>query len=140
MFEMSVRVRLSETDALGMVYYARYYHYFDLSRVELLRTAGLTLRWLRERELQFVCAESFCRYFGSARFDDELVLKVGISRLGSSSVTYFHEVFRGRRRLAEGRVVDVLVDHKGKPAKMPLELRKRLARLPVVHHSPSKES
>ncbi len=36
-FETPVRVRLSETNALGVVYYANYFVYLDLERLEILR-------------------------------------------------------------------------------------------------------
>ncbi len=36
-----VRVRYAETDQMGIVYYANYLVWFELGRVELLRSLGL---------------------------------------------------------------------------------------------------
>ena len=127
-FSMRVRVRLPETDALGVVYYGQYFTYFDLSRLEMLRKEGITLKFLRERRLGFVAGEASCRYLSSARFDDLLTLRVGVARMGNSSVTYHHEVFRGKEEVAIGRVADVLVGPKGKPVKIPEDVRKMLSR------------
>jgi len=126
-FSMRVRVRLPETDALGVVYYGQYFAYFDLSRLEMLRKMGITLKMLKERKLGFVAGEAECRYVSSARFDDVLTLKVGVARLGNSSVTYHHQVFRGKEEVAMGRVTDVLVGNKGKAARIPDDFRKMLS-------------
>ena len=41
-----VRVRYAETDQMGIVYYANYLVWFELGRVELLRSLGLRSRAL----------------------------------------------------------------------------------------------
>lgn len=130
-FESELRVRLSDTDSQGVVYYGRYYDFFDVSRLAMCRGVGVTLSLLRRRGLSFVAAESGCRYFGSARFDDLLSLRVGVASVGRSSVVYSHIIARGRRKLAEGRVVDVMVDLKGKPTPVPEDVRRRLAKYSV---------
>ena len=127
-FTMEVRVRLSETDALGVVYYGQYLTYFDISRLELLRAAGATIGFLKKRGLGFVAAESRCRYLSSARFDEVLTLSVHVSRVGSSSVEYAHLVKRGGKKVAEGKVTDVMVGKGGKPTKIPQDVRERLLR------------
>ena len=130
-FSMEVRVRLSETDSLGVVYYGQYFTYFDLSRLEMLREAGVTIGLLKKRHLGFVAAEAKCRYLSSAKFDDLLTLKVRVSKIGSTSVEYYHAVMRGREEVAEGKVTDVMVGKSGRPAKIPDDIRDRLSRYMV---------
>jgi len=127
-FSTNIRVRLSETDALGVVYYGQYLTYFDLSRLEMLRTAGITSKFLEARRLRFVAAESACRYLSPAKFDEILSLGVKVARIGRSSVVYLHEIRRGTTKIAEGRVTDVLVGEDGKPAKFPADVTRRLSR------------
>lgn len=126
-----VRVRLAETDALGVVYYGNYLGFFDIARLEMLREVGIDLSFLKRRGLGFVAAESSCRYLSSAKFDDLLTLEVRVSRVGGSSVTYEHKISKGRTRVAEGRVTDVLVGLGGKPARIPDDIRERLLRFRV---------
>jgi acyl-CoA thioester hydrolase len=123
------RVRLSETDAFGVVYYANYFVYFDVARQDLLRRARL-LEFLRRRHLSFVAASASCEYHASARLNDLLSLEVKVDLLGDSSVTYDHVVSRAKdsAKLATGRVVDVLVDGKGAARRLPALLRSRLTR------------
>lgn len=125
---MDVRVRLSETDALGVVYYGQYLTYFDLSRLEMLREAGVTPQYLIRKRLGFVAAEVACRYLSSARFDEVLRLDVRVEKVGRSSVTYSHEITKNGAKVATGRVTDVMVGAGGRPATIPEAIRKKLAR------------
>lgn len=125
---MAIRVRLSETDALGVVYYGQYFSYFDLARLEMLRKAGITLEFLRRRKLGFVAAKAACRYLSSLKFDDKFTVRVEVARLGNASVEYRHTITKGRKRIAEGEVTDVMVKDVGGAAKIPEDIRKRLLR------------
>ena len=84
-FAARTRVGFSDTDAQGIVYYGRYNPYFDLARVEYLRSVGL-LRY--EGAGEFVMRANDVEYFAPARFDDELEIHVRIARLGRTSITY----------------------------------------------------
>ena len=86
-FKYSARTRVgfSDTDAQGIVYYGRYNPYFDLARVEYLRS--LRLLHYRGRG-EFVMRANDVEYFAPARFDDELEVYARVSRLGRTSVTF----------------------------------------------------
>ena len=40
--EVTLRVRYGETDQMGYVYYGNYAQYYEVGRVELLRSLGLS--------------------------------------------------------------------------------------------------
>jgi acyl-CoA thioester hydrolase len=84
-FTARTRVGFSDTDAQGIVYYGRYNPFFDLARVEFLRSLGL-LRY--EGAGEFVMRANDVEYFAPARFDDELEIHVRIARVGRTSITY----------------------------------------------------
>lgn len=128
MFETNLRVRFSETDSLGVVYYWHYYTYFDLARLEMLRSVGINSSLLGKRGLSFVAAESSCRYYASARLDDVLTATVRIMRIGDNSVVYQNTIKKEKKVIADGRVIDVMVDRTGKPVKIPPDVKKRLSR------------
>jgi acyl-CoA thioester hydrolase len=79
------RVGFSDTDAQGIVYYGRYNPYFDLARVEYLRSLG---QLHREAGGDFVMRANEVEYFAPARFDDELEIYARVSRMGRTSVTF----------------------------------------------------
>ena len=41
--ETTVRVRYAETDQMGVVYYANFFVWFEVARVELMRQLGETM-------------------------------------------------------------------------------------------------
>jgi acyl-CoA thioester hydrolase len=84
-FSARTRVGFSDTDAQGIVYYGRYNPYFDLARVEYLRSLGL-LRYRGAGE--FVMRANDVEYFAPAMFDDELDIHVRVARIGRTSITY----------------------------------------------------
>jgi acyl-CoA thioester hydrolase len=94
-FSVSTRVAFSDTDAQGIVYYGRYNPYFDLARVELLRSVGL-LRF--EGSGEFVMRANDVEYFAPASFDDELEVHVRVARIGRTSITFEFEVYKQPER------------------------------------------
>jgi acyl-CoA thioester hydrolase len=85
------RVWFSDTDAQGVVYYGRYLPYFDHARTEYHRHLGLTMS---SADGEFAMRASTVEYFAPARFDDLLEIFVRLQRLGTTSVTYEHAVYR----------------------------------------------
>ena len=93
-FSASTRVGFSDTDAQGIVYYGRYNPYFDLARVEYLRSLGLLER--RGDAGDFVMRANDVEYFAPAVFDDEIEVFVRVSRIGRTSVTFAFAAYRHR--------------------------------------------
>lgn len=90
-FSVETRVAFSDTDAQGIVYYGRYNPYFDLARVEYLRSLGL-LRYRGGGE--FVMRANDVEYFAPAMFDDELEVCVKVTRIGQTSITFEFEAYK----------------------------------------------
>ena len=79
-FDTSVRVRYAETDKMGVVYYANYYIYFEIGRVEYMRQRGVDYRQMEIEDDSFiVVAESKCRYRRPARYDDPLRIRTRVT-------------------------------------------------------------
>jgi acyl-CoA thioester hydrolase len=90
-FSTRTRVGFSDTDAQGIVYYGRYNPYFDLARVEYLRSLGFLHRDVGG---EFVMRANDVEYFAPARFDDELEVYIRVSRIGRTSMTYEFAAFK----------------------------------------------
>lgn len=126
--ELSITVRLPETDSFGVVYYSNYFVYFDLARMELLRSLGITQDYLKRHGLQFYAAHASCKYHSSAHFDETIKIRSWLSDIGRKSVTYRHKILRAgnNQLLVEGHVTDVLVNEKQKPMQLPDDLTQKL--------------
>ena len=71
-FSTRVRVRFADTDAQGVAHNASYLVWFEVARVEYLRAFAGGYQALRDRGIEALVLESFCRYRVPARFDDVL--------------------------------------------------------------------
>ncbi len=113
-----VRVRYAETDQMGIVYYANYFVWFELGRVELLRSLGLAYSRL---ELDHGCilpvVDARCRYRAPAHYDDEILIETSPALIRGSVLKFAYKIYRdsnqeGKERelLAEGETAHVVCD------------------------------
>ncbi len=115
-----VRVRYAETDQMGIVYYANYLVWFEIGRVELLRSLGYAYSDLeREHKLILPVVEATCRYRSPARYDDEILIETSTAMLRGSVLKFAYRVLRKASNaqegeeptlLAEGETVHVVCD------------------------------
>jgi acyl-CoA thioester hydrolase len=112
-----VRVRYAETDQMGVVYYANYLVWFEIGRVELLRTLGLSYRQLEiEHQCIMPVVEANCRYRSSARYDDQILIETWPSLLRGPVLKFTYRILRkapegeAPKLLAEGSTVHVVCD------------------------------
>ncbi len=113
------RVPYADTDQMGVVYYANYLEYFERSRTEMLRDAGLPYRELEKIGYFLPVAEVNCRYFASARYDDLLIFKSYIAELRTARMNIVSEVYCGEKLLVRGTVTLACVNTTGKPCRVP---------------------
>ena len=112
-----VRVRYAETDQMGIVYYANYLVWFELGRVELLRSLGLAYSKL---EVDHGCIlpviEAKCKYRSPAKYDDEILIETWPSLVRESVIKFSYRILRKAHvgsedtLLAEGETVHVVCD------------------------------
>jgi len=112
-----VRVRYAETDQMGIVYYANYLVWFEIGRVELLRSLGLAYSQLEtDHQCILPVVEATCRYRSPARYDDEILIETWPSLLRGSVIKFAYRLLRKGLEgaeptlLAEGETVHVVCD------------------------------
>ena len=108
--EESIRVRYQETDAPGVLHHATLFNYFEVARVEMIRSAGYSYRELEESGLMLVVSEISCRYFLPARFDDLVVVAVTTVKAKGARIWHEYKVTRQDDLLVEGESVVACVD------------------------------
>ena len=133
-FRHRIRVRWSECDLQGVVFYANYLTYFDIAMTELWRSAVTPYGEMNESGADMMVAEARIAYRGSARFDDELDLVVSVTSLGETSMTTALSVERmpAGELLTEGTLRHVFVDtqtmrKRGIPDEVRAGLRRHVA-------------
>ncbi len=122
------RVRYAETDQMGIVYYANYLVWFELGRVELLRSLGLSYSSLEtDHGCILPVIEATCRYKSPARYDDEIVIETRPAMLRGTVLKFAYRIVRKSPRvnseertlLAEGETVHVVCDDQLKRKPLP---------------------
>jgi acyl-CoA thioester hydrolase len=109
-FAHHLRVRYGECDPQGVVFNANYFAYLDISITELWRAALGSYQAMTDRGLDIVVVEARLRFRAPARFDDELTLEVGVTQLGTTSISTLHRITRDGEPIADGDVHHVLVE------------------------------
>ena len=120
-FETQIRVRYGETDQMSFVYYGVYAQYYEVGRVELLRSLGLTYKELEKIGLTLPVVNLSINYKKPAYYDDELTIRTTIKELPSSKITFYYEMVNENNEMLNiGEVVLVFVNKEtGKPCFAP---------------------
>lgn len=133
--ESFLRVRYSETDKMGIAYYANYLVWFEIGRTEFCRARGFSYRDMEENDDAFlVVAETYCRYKAPAYYDDELVIRTHITELRRRSLRFGYEIVRAAdgKIIAEGETGHVVTDSAGRVRSFPEGYAQRLLSPPIV--------
>jgi acyl-CoA thioester hydrolase len=110
-----IRVRYAETDQMGVVYYANFFIWFEVGRVELLRQLGFQYKQMEiDDDCHIPVVEANCRYKSPARYDDDLLLETRILALRRSLIKFGYRLLRTEDHaatlLAEGETTHVTVN------------------------------
>ena len=126
-FKYKVKVFYEDTDAGGVVYYANYLKFFERARTEAIAEIGLSNKKLLDEFGVLIIVKS-CNidYKKPAKLEDQLEIKSIISSISSSSFKMTQKVFRDDDLLTSSEIHLVIVDKKGKPSRIPDELRKKI--------------
>ncbi len=109
--ETKIRVRYGETDQMGYVYYGVYAQYFEVGRVELLRSLGVSYKKLEKSGFALPVVDFEINYKKAALYDDELTIRTTIKELPSARITFEYETYNVAKELLNvGKVILVFVD------------------------------
>ena len=137
-YTTEVRVRYAETDQMGVVYYANYLVWFEIGRVELMRSLGLPYSAL---ETEYHCIlpviEAKCRYRASARYDDEILIETRPALLRGSVIKFAYRILRKApqgeepKLLVDGETMHMVCDEQMKRKPLPEQYMKAMKALMV---------
>ena len=125
----TVRVRYAETDQMGIAWHGEYLAWFEVGRTDLLRGCGCTYRDLEAQGLRLPVIEVQARYLRPALYDDVLEIHTRLTDIGGARVSFDYEVRREGTEgpLATGSTSHAAIDLRGRPRRIPEDLRRRLA-------------
>jgi acyl-CoA thioester hydrolase len=116
---VELRVRYCECDPMGVVHHTVYPVWFEIGRTELLRSTGRTYRDMEEAGILLAVVKLEVTYRQPARYDDVLVLRTELVRVGAVKVEHSYELCRGDDVLVTGSTVLACLDRDGRARALP---------------------
>ena len=116
-----LRVRYGETDQMKYVYYGIYAQYFEVGRVELLRSLGLSYKKLEEMGYKLPVVNFNINYKQPAFYDDELTIETSVIKIPSVKIVFGYKTYNlSDELLNTAETTLVFIDSEtGKPCKAP---------------------
>jgi acyl-CoA thioester hydrolase len=127
-YETKLRVRYAETDQMGVVYHSNYIIWFEVGRVEMLRSLGFTYSEMEKQDgTHIAVVEVRCRFKAPALYDDFIVVRTRLLNVRDSLLHFGYEILREAdgTLLAEGETVHLVVDADFKRMPLPEKYRQR---------------
>ena len=89
---IQLRVRYGETDQMGYCYYGNYAQYFEVGRVETLRSLGLSYKQLENEGFMLPVSEFSVKYKSPAFYDDLLFIETTITETKGARVYFTYTI------------------------------------------------
>lgn len=119
--ETKIRVRYSETDQMSYVYYGNYAQYYEVARVEALRSIGTSYKELENAGFMMPVIQMNINYKMPALYDEELKLVTYIKKLPTVKMEFHYEIYNTDNMLINSAITTLVFVHKEtrKPCRCP---------------------
>jgi 4-hydroxybenzoyl-CoA thioesterase len=109
----SIHIEWGDCDPLGIVYFPRYFEFFDACTNALFEHAGLPKQeMLKKYAIAGIpLVESRARFLLPSSFGDTVLVESNIPEWGKASFSVYHRLFKGEELAVEGFEKRVWVVH-----------------------------
>ena len=124
----SLRVRYSETDQMGYCYYGNFLQFFEIGRVECLRSLGITYKELENKGILLPVKEVKVDYKSPCFYDDLLSVQTKLIEINGCKIIFNYTIVNESNKictLASTTLVFIDKENK-KPIACPSEIQKNL--------------
>ncbi|MDG1707747.1 MAG: tol-pal system-associated acyl-CoA thioesterase [Emcibacteraceae bacterium] len=126
----SIRVYYEDTDLGGVVYYANYLKFMERARSEMLRKLGIDqaemLEYNDPEDVSFVVKRAEIDFNSPAKYDDQLVVKTGIIKVGGASLLIRQDITKEGQILVTGNIKAASIGIEGKAKRLPKAVKEKL--------------
>jgi YbgC/YbaW family acyl-CoA thioester hydrolase len=107
-FSVTHRVQFSETDMAGIVHFSNFFRWMEEVEHAFFRSVGLSVSMQHDGlHLGWPRVSTACDFFGPVRFEDEVELKLRVTKVGEKSFNYEVDYAVAGRAVARGRTTSV---------------------------------
>ena len=98
--QTSLRVRYADTDQMGYVYYGNYAQYYEVGRVEAMRSLGITYAWMeKEMATMMPVMNANFEYLRPAFYDELLTIETNIPLIPENEIIFESQIFNGNNKV-----------------------------------------
>jgi acyl-CoA thioester hydrolase len=126
----TLRIHYALTDQMGFVYYGNYAQFFEIGRVEAIRSLGITYKTLEQNGVLLPVVDFHAKYIRPVVYDELITIKTTLREMPlGSKILFYSDVFGEDGRIScRGTVALHFVDKTTlKPTPMPAILQQLLA-------------
>ena len=128
-FEIKIRVRYAETDAMGVVHHSRYFVWLELTRVEWLKSLGINYKDMEREGFFLPVVQADLSYKAPAFFDDEVkIILYPPEDYQRARFTINYQLFREEILLAKGFTVHAFINTQRKLIKPPESFNEKMSK------------
>lgn len=128
-YDYHFKVRYKDIDQMGVMYYSRYYEYYEAARTDMMRELGLTYKALEQQGIMMPVVHSESDYFAGPGFDDHLTCITEVKAWPMGRMDIHYTIVPDDQPgsiLNRGKTSHAFVKLNGKPTRMPASLKQVL--------------
>ena len=126
-FNFNIKVYYEDTDAGGVVYYANYLKFLERARSEAIHSLGFSNKGLLENHgILLIVKSCNIQYKQPAQLEDLLEISSEATSFTKTSILMKQLIIKNKDIISEAEVHLVAIDNKGKPTKIPDQLKRKL--------------
>jgi len=126
-YQHNVHVYYRDVDQMGIVYYTRYFEYFEEARTELLRSIGISVTDIEKNGYFLPVISCSCKYKYPAKFDEELNIFTKITEEPRSTLKIEYIIRNSNDILCvNGETIHTFINKNGKIVKPPKIITEKL--------------
>ena len=120
-YDHHIKIYYKDVDQMGIVYYSRYYEYFEEARTELLASIGLDVIEVEKRGITLPVISSHCDYKRGAKFEQNILVKALIDSKPKSRlhIDYFVFIENEKDFIVNGYTEHAFVNKRGQAVRAP---------------------
>jgi acyl-CoA thioester hydrolase len=109
--QVCYRVCYADTDQMGYVYYGNYARFYEIARVETLRSIGVSYKVLEDAGIGLPVYENYSKYHAPALYDDFLRIECTLVKMPSARIEFEYKIYNQNEALLhEGKTTLVFMD------------------------------
>ncbi len=113
---------------MGYAYYGNYAQYYEVGRVEMLRSLGMDYAGMERDGVMLPVLELNCKFIKPALYDQEITVKTTVKEIPGIRIRFSYELYNEDQELINiGDTTLVFMDmSKARPCKPPEDFMKRV--------------